>query len=538
MTDRLCIALAQCNLVVGDLAGNLKKHIQLAKEALALTADVIVFPELSLTGYPPEDLLYRHDFIEAIQDTLETLQQNIPDIYCVVGHPLPTHEGLQNACSVFLNGKMLARYAKQCLPNQGVFDEKRYFVPGKNVCVLPVRGIPTGLVICEDLWHYGPVEQAAAAGARLILSPNASPFETDKHETRQEILANRARNSRIPIVYVNFSGGQDESVFDGGSLVMDSAGTVCQCAGFFQENLLTVDLSCSADRIAVRKKKFAVPDTLERIYSALVTGTRDYLHKNHLPGVIVGVSGGIDSALTLAVAHDALGKDQVHAALLPSRHTSTLSMEEALLLVDNLDISHEILSIEPVFQAFLDALGSRLENADPVVIQNIQARCRGTLLMALSNQSGKIVLTTGNRSELAVGYATLYGDMAGGFSVLKDIPKTLVYELAHYRNTLSPIIPERTLMREPTAELAPNQKDTDTLPPYNILDRILERYINDEESIEQMVDAGFDQNTVKKVIQLIRHSEYKRRQAPPGVRIRQKAFGRDRRYPLTSGWKK
>jgi len=539
MTEKLRIVLAQCNLLVGDIEGNMQKHVQLAKEALEkYQADVIVFPELSLTGYPPEDLLYRKDFIRATMNALDTLRSRVRDIYCVVGHPQPVENSqLHNACSVFLNGKTLAVYAKHCLPNQGVFDERRYFAPGKNICVLPIRGIPTGLVICEDLWHPGPVEEAASAGARLILSPNASPFEIDKYELRQSILSARARVSNIPIFYTNFSGGQDECVFDGGSMAVDSSGTVCQCAGFFRENLLPVDLEITKDSIKIIQKDFAVPDRLERIYTALVTGTRDYIVKNDLPGVLVGASGGIDSALTLAIACDALGASRVHAVMMPSRHTSTLSMEEAEALITNLGISHETISIEPVFQSFLETPGISSDEAG-ITAQNLQARCRGTLLMALSNQTGKIVLTTGNRSELAMGYATLYGDMAGGYSVLKDIPKTLVWELARYRNSLSAVIPERTLTREPTAELAPNQRDADALPPYDILDPILERYLNQEESIENIIAAGFDRETVEKVVAKIRQSEYKRRQAPPGVRIDQKAFGRDRRYPLTSGWKK
>lgn len=540
MSDKLRIVLAQSEFPVGDIEKNLEKHIRLATHAREkLHADVIVFPELSLTGYPPEDLLYRRDFLEAAERALQTCRHAIHDIFCIIGHPQPTPRGLHNACSIFLNGEILGCYAKQRLPNEGVFDERRYFIPGTQPCVVPIRGIPTGIVICEDLWHQGPAIQAAEHGARLLLSPNASPFEVEKHERRQKVLSARARTTSLPILYTNLTGSQDECVYDGGSLAIDGSGNVCQCAGFFQENLLTVDLEVSKTSITMETKPFTPPAIPERIYAALVIGTRDYIRRNKLPGAMVGVSGGIDSALTLAVAVDALGPENVHAVILPSRYTSELSMEEALAVTKNLGVSHEIISIEPLVETTLSTLSQQIKDTRPnVVVQNIQARCRALILMSLSNQNGKIVLTTGNRSELAVGYTTLYGDMAGGFAVLKDIPKTLVYQLARYRNQQSAVIPERTLTRPPTAELAPGQKDSDSLPVYEVLDPILDRYINLEESAEAIIAAGFDAETVNHVIRMVHQSEYKRRQAAPGVRINHRAFGRDRRYPLTSGWMK
>jgi len=540
MSQTLRIVLAQSDFPVGDIQKNTEKHIHLARIAHEeLKADVIVFPELSLTGYPPEDLLYRKDFLAETARALDTCRRSIHDIFCIIGHPQITPKGLYNSCSIFLNGETLGYYAKQRLPNEGVFDEHRYFIPGKEPCIVPMKGIPVGIVICEDLWHPGPAIQAAEHGAKLLLSPNASPFEINKHERRQKVLSARARTTALPILYTNLVGGQDEFVYDGGSLAIDGSGKVCHCAGFFKESLTAVDLTFSKDGTTMSHGTFEVPSQPERIHSALVMGTRDYVHRNNLTGALVGVSGGIDSALTLAVAVDALGKDNVTAVIMPSRYTSELSMEEAVAVSKNLGVRYDIISVEPLFESTLQTLEPHLRNSAPeIVAQNIQARCRAIVLMALSNQSGKIVLTTGNRSEMAVGYTTLYGDMAGGFAVLKDIPKTLVYQLGRHRNGISSVIPERTLTRAPTAELSPGQKDSDSLPAYDILDPILERYLNHEESADQIIASGYSPETVQRVISLIHQSEYKRRQAPPGVRINHRAFGRDRRYPLTSGWKK
>lgn len=540
MSNKLCVTMAQLNLYVGDIAGNLTKLIDAATTARdKLHADVIVFPELSITGYPPEDLLFRKSFIEDAMHAMESFQQSVRDIYCVIGHPYLTSQGLYNACSVIYNQTLLGHYAKQHLPNYGVFDEYRYFIPGRTPCVIPIKGIPVGIVICEDLWHNGPIQQAAAHGARLILSPNASPFEINKDTERQRILSIRAKADHIPIVYVNCVGGQDELVFDGGSMIINTDGTVCQHAGFFAEKLFPADIEVTNLTTKIHCQSYAEPSEEEIIYQSLVLGVRDYIHKNHFPGALIGLSGGIDSALTLAIAVDALGSDRVKAILMPSRYTAAMSTEDALTLASNLQVAHETISIEPVFNSFLSTLTPSFngKKAD-VTEENLQSRCRGVILMALSNKTGSLVLTTGNRSELAVGYATIYGDMAGGFAVLKDIPKTLVYRLAHYRNQISPVIPSRIIERAPSAELAPNQKDQDSLPPYNVLDQILELYINQEKSTDEIIQQGFDAATVKKIVSLINRNEYKRRQAPVGVRINHKAFSRDRRYPITTGYKK
>lgn len=532
MTKKLRIAIAQINLTVGDIETNLKKHIDAAVRARdEYQADMIVFPELGLTGYPPEDLLFRSDFLSAAQAALETFIATVKDIHCVISYPHATSHGLLNTCSIVYNGAILGRYAKQHLPNYGVFDEERYFTPGNSPCVIPINGIPIGIVVCEDLWFPGPVQQAAAQGARIIISPNASPFEVDKHEQRMAILTKRAKQDRVAIVYANGIGGQDDLVFDGGSMVIDEHGEIAAFAGFFNETILPVEIEVNTVQTHINKETITLPTDLEKIYSALVLAVRDYVNKNNFSGVYIGVSGGIDSALTLAIAVDALGKDRVEGIIMPSRHTSQISMEEAAAIATNSGIASQIISIEPAYEAFTQSLASTLTG---LADENLQARCRGVILMALSNQFGKLVLTTGNRSELAVGYCTLYGDMAGGFCVLKDIPKTLVFELARYRNTISTIIPERTITRAPTAELAPNQKDQDSLPPYDILDQIIYLYLNDEKSADEIVAAGFDREIVMKIIQLIRKTEYKRHQSAPGPRINNKSFGIDRRYPITN----
>lgn len=539
MSKKLRIVLAQLDLIVGDIAGNLQKLIQAATEARdQLAADIIVFPELSITGYPPEDLLFRKGFLQAAHKALYAFVAEVQNIYCVVGHPHTTSQGLFNSCSIIYNGTILGRYAKQHLPNYGVFDECRYFIPGNAACVIPIHGIPVGVVICEDLWALNPVSQAATQGARIILSPNASPFEINKHERRLHMLTKRARTNNLPIVYVNTVGGQDDIMFDGDSMVVDATGKLCQQAPFLQEALLPVDIEFSSTAAIIPINIQPTLSEEKKIYDCLVRGLRDYLAKNHFPGVLIGVSGGIDSALTLAIAVDAIGKDKVHAVMLPSRYTANISLEDALTLVKNLDVSHETISIEPIFNSFLQALAESFgDKKVDFTEENLQARCRGTVLMALSNKTGKIVLVTSNRSEMAVGYTTLYGDMAGGFAVLKDVSKTWVYRLAHYRNSLSPVIPQRVIERPPTAELALNQKDEDSLPPYAILDNILDAYINQELSAEDIIKQGFDPEIVIKVLNLIKKAEYKRRQAPIGTRINHNAFSRDRRYPITSGFK-
>ncbi len=539
MTKKLRVVIAQLNLLIGDLEANLQKHIQATKVAQDLfKADLIIFPELSLTGYPPEDLLLRNSFIAATEETLQQFKKTVSDIYCLVGHPRHSKQGLLNACSLIHEGKILGHYSKQHLPNSDVFDEDRYFVPGHTSCVLPVRGIPVGLVICEDLWQAGPVQEAAQQGARLILSPNASPFESDKYERRLAILRKQAKLSHLPIVYANQVGAQDGLIFDGGSLVIDEQGCLRQIAGFYGEVLHPIDFEVGKSEIKINTIPFSNPSTEEKLYKSLVLGVRDYVEKNKFPGVLIGVSGGIDSALTLAIAVDALGPSRVTAVFMPSRYTAERSHQEALQVTENLGLAMETLDIEASYNSFLQTLApSFAGKKTDVTEENLQARCRGVLLMALSNKSGKLVLTTGNRSELAVGYTTLYGDMAGGFAVLMDVPKTMVYTLARYRNQLSAAIPEATLTRAPTAELAPNQKDEDSLPPYSLLDQILDLYLNQEKSLEEIIALGFNKEIVTKVARSIAQNEYKRRQAPVGVRLNLKAFGKDRRYPITSGFK-
>jgi NAD+ synthase (glutamine-hydrolysing) len=537
MAKKLRVVMAQLNLTVGDIQGNLNLCIQAANKARdSFKADVIVFPELCLTGYPPEDLLLRKSFLDETTQALHEYKSSVDNIYSVISHPYQTSHGLLNSCSLIFNGTILGRYAKQHLPNYGVFDECRYFIPGNSPCVIPIHGIPVGIVICEDLWFPGPIQQAANQGARLILSPNASPFEVDKHEQRHLTLAKRAKATQLPIFYVNNVGGQDELIFDGGSMLVNHEGKMVQHAGFFNEALLAIDIEVTSTETKVESVPITLPSEEERIYEALVLGVRDYIEKNHFPGVIIGISGGIDSALTLAIAVDALGNDRVKGILLPSRYTADISNEDALALIKNLGVKHEIIPIEKTFSAFLDSLAPAFSGKKPdITEENLQSRCRGVIMMALSNKTGDLVLTTGNRSEMAVGYATLYGDMAGGLAVLKDIPKTLVYRLSLYRNQLSPVIPQRIIERPPTAELAPNQKDEDSLPPYSTLDKILELYLNQELAIDDIVAQGFEREVVAKVIKLIQRSEYKRRQSPIGIRINHKAFGRDWRYPVTSG---
>lgn len=540
MKNKLRFILAQFNSTVGDIQNNLKKHIETAISARdKQSADVIIFPELSLTGYPPEDLLLRQHFLDEAHYALHQFIDKVNDIYCLIGHPHLTNQGLFNACSLIYNGKIIACHTKQNLPNYGVFDEHRYFKSGQmSTTVVPINDIPVGLVICEDLWHEEAVKDAKQRGAKLIISPNASPFESDKYERRTALLSHHAKENNIPIIYVNTVGGQDELVFDGGSMLVSQDGSICQTAPFFKEVQLPVDISFDQTSLKVSSTLSIIPKKEERIYQALVLATHDYIEKNKFPGVLIGLSGGIDSALVLTIAVDALGKDRVKAVMMPSRYTSRISMEDAEKIATALHVELLSISIEPVYQQFLESLLTfTIANKPSITEENIQARCRAVILMAHSNQSGRLVLTTGNRSELAVGYCTLYGDMAGGFAVLKDIPKTLVYALARYRNKINPVIPERTITRAPTAELAPNQKDEDSLPPYTILDDILLRYLNLGQSIDQIVQAGFERQLVTRVVHLVLKNEYKRRQSAVGPHINHYSFGKEWRYPMTNGFK-
>ena len=535
------VVMAQLDFLVGDINGNVGKIAAAAAEARdRLRADLIVLPELTITGYPPEDLLLRPGFIRQVKPALQRLCGEIQGIAVVIGCPLPTPDGLRNAAVVLDDGAMRATYYKQWLPNYSVFDEKRYFVPGEDPAVVAVAGVRVGVTICEDVWLPGPAAQAAEAGAQLLINLNASPYHAGKSDQRLSVLRERVRESQIPIVYVNLLGGQDELVFDGGSMVVGVDGTLVRRAPFFAAGLYPVDFQVSAAGMAPVPGEVAEEPGLEEgIYQALVLGVRDYVEKNGFPGVVLGLSGGIDSALTLAIAVDALGPERVEAVLMPSRHTAEMSNTDAELEARALGVGYRILPIEPAFQAFLQVLQPVFAGLPPdIAEENIQARCRGVLLMAISNKTGKLVLTTGNKSETAVGYSTLYGDMAGGFAPIKDVLKTMVYRLAAYRNSLSPVIPRRVFDRPPSAELRPDQTDQDSLPPYELLDAILHGYVEEDRSVEELIAAGFDRATVERVARLVIVNEYKRRQAAPGVRITPRAFGRDRRYPITSGFRR
>jgi NAD+ synthase (glutamine-hydrolysing) len=543
------IQIAQLNLVVGDVAGNADRVIEAASLARSNGVDLLVFPELTLTSYPPEDLLLRPELLDRVDQALERIGRTCMGISLVLGYPRRAVGGLFNVAGLLRDGQLLGEYAKQRLPNYSVFDEKRYFQAGAAPLVIDHLGQRIALSVCEDIWHEGPTEQAVAAGAQVLINLNASPFHAGKRSEREALVARRAREYGLPILYANLVGGQDELVFDGCSFVADRAGRVVQRAAAFEEDRLTVVLEEGGElRVDGPGASVSTPSVSAAagegpwaeeasIYGALVLGVRDYVRKNGFQGAILGLSGGVDSALTLAIATDALGAEAVEGVLMPSRYTSDMSQEDALEQAAALGVATRTVSIEPAFRSFLSMLEPAFAGR-PVdaTEENIQARCRGLILMALSNKTGRILLTTGNKSEMAVGYATLYGDMAGGFAPIKDVPKLLVYRLARYRNALESVIPERVLTRPPSAELRPDQTDQDTLPPYEVLDPILRLYIEEDQGVEAIVDQGYDPETVRRVTRLVDRNEYKRRQAPPGVRISTRAFGRDRRYPITSGF--
>lgn len=538
--SRVSIAVAQLNLTVGDLSGNSQKIKNAAQAAFSNGARILLTPELSLTSYPPEDLLLRPSFLRQTERALANLTKELAglDIYVVVGHPSPKEGELFNCASVLHNGEIVAVYHKHDLPNREVFDEERYFTPDNRPTVFEVDGIKFGLNICEDTWTAYAPEAAAAAGSQVLLVPNASPYHLGKHTIRQSVVSKRVNETSMAIVYANLVGGQDELVFDGASFAMDGKGRVALSMPQFQEKLAYL----------VAKSRPGEPVTLEcdeplsedlpieaQVYEALKIGVHDYVTKNGFPSAIIGLSGGVDSALTLAVAVDALGADKVRAVMMPSPYTADISLADSRDMIERLGIRYDEISILETMQAFDKALNPLYEGrpADTTE-ENLQARIRGTMLMALSNKTGGIVLTTGNKSEMATGYCTLYGDMAGGFAVIKDIFKTLVYKLCHYRNSISPVIPERIITRPPSAELRPDQVDRDSLPDYGILDEILSRYMEHDESVESIVEAGFHKEDVIKAVKLLRVNEYKRRQAPVGIRVTHRAFGRDWRYPITS----
>jgi NAD+ synthase (glutamine-hydrolysing) len=539
MADRLRIALGQLNLLVGDVSGNAAKMIAAARRARdELKAHAIVFPELALTAYPPEDLLLRPEFSVRVELGLGEMLKQISGIDVIVGYPKRQYGKLFNAASLLRDGKVAATYYKHALPNYGVFDEKRYFAPGTDSCVINLHGVSVGITICEDIWGMGPVEQAEGAGAQLMFNLNASPYHLKKGQERFEVVAHRARNNGVPIIYLNLVGGQDELVFDGDSFVVDASGKMTQRAPAFVEGLYLVEIDTDSQAPI---PGLIMPELSEEesVYSALVLGVRDYVDKNGFAGVVIGLSGGIDSALTLCIAVDAIGASRVEAVMMPSPFTAPMSIEDARVQALMLGVKYSFIPIDRLFDAFREVLKEEFHGRKPdTTEENIQARIRGTLLMAISNKIGKMVLTTGNKSEMAVGYATLYGDMAGGFAAIKDVPKMLVYRLAEYRNKIKPVIPQRVFERPPSAELAPNQKDSDSLPPYPVLDPIIERYVEQDQSIDDIIAAGFDAESVRRVVAMIDRNEYKRRQAAPGVRITPRAFGRDRRYPITSGYGK
>ncbi|OZB61394.1 MAG: NAD+ synthase [Thiomonas sp. 13-66-29] len=550
------IAIAQFNGTVGDLAGNSRAMAAMAAQAYAQGARVLLTPELSLTGYPPEDLLLRPAFLRATEEALHQLAQSLaqyPDLAVVVGHPhvpgeradvrtASTQQPLRwNAASVLRGGRVEATYGKLELPNYQVFDERRYFARAGEPCVFEAGGLRIGINICEDAWFAEAPRRARAAGAQVLLVLNASPFHLGKSQAREDIMRRRCLETGMALVFAHGVGGQDELVFDGGSFVMDAQGQVLARAPQFEECLLVAGFDAhGAPQAGLRAEIQPLP---AQAWDALVTGTRDYVNKNGFPGVLIGLSGGVDSALVLAVAVDALGPERVRTVMMPSPYTADISWLDAREMAQGLGVRHDELSIRPMFDAFRTSLDPLLTAREgDTTEENLQSRIRGTLLMALSNNTGWMVLTTGNKSEMATGYATLYGDMAGGFAVIKDVRKTLVWELARWRNAQAllrgkpAVIPARIITRAPSAELRPDQTDQDSLPPYPVLDAILERYMENDQSPEELLAAGLDPAAVAQVLRLIKLNEYKRRQAPPGVRITHRAFGRDWRYPITSRW--
>jgi len=531
----LNIAIAQLNAVLGDLVGNVRQIAALAAEARAQGADVLLTPELALCGYPPEDLLLRPDFYAACECALDSLASLASGIDVVIGHPLAEDGRYFNAATVLRDGARRATYRKQILPNYEVFDEARYFAAGSRPCVVDIAGVPCGLAICADVWQAGVAEATRQAGAELLLVLNASPLHLHKHLERVEVLRQRIVATGVPLIYANLVGGQDELVFDGASLALDSTGAVRMRLPSFQAALGLVNFEAGK---LVSPTLAPLLSEEEEAYQALVLGVRDYIGKNGFPGVIIGLSGGIDSALTLCIAVDALGADKVRAVMMASPYTAQMSLDDSRALVQALGVRYDEIPIAPAMQIFETLLAKEFAGlpADTTE-ENLQARIRGMILMALSNKSGALVLTTGNKSEMAVGYATLYGDMAGGFAVIKDVYKTMVYRLSRYRNTLSAVIPENIITRPPSAELKPGQTDQDSLPPYEVLDAIVKAYMEENRGVREIIAAGQPEEAVKRVVHLLRGAEYKRRQAPAGIRITPRGFGKDWRYPITNRYR-
>ena len=530
------LAIAQINFVVGDLSGNIRKILDYVDRARNAGAALIVFPELALSGYPPEDLLLRGGFRHACADALSELAGKTSNVTLLVGHPHLIGDKLYNAASVLRDGKILATYLKQLLPNDSVFDEQRYFTAGSDTCVFELEGIKFGVNICQDIWDAVPAKCTKAAGADVLLVLNSSPYHMRKLDLRHQIVRQRIAETSLPLVYVNLVGGQDELVFDGASFAINEKGELTHQLDEFVESLGLIEFQ-NKTPVAGEARSSEILEA--SVYKALCLGVKDYVDKNRIPGVLLGLSGGVDSALTLAIAVDALGANRVQAVMMPSQFTADISLTDAREIAKTLQVRYSELPIGTIFGEFKGTLAAECAARPPsdgpdLTEENVQARIRGTLLMALSNRSGSIVLTTGNKSETAVGYCTLYGDMAGGFAVLKDVSKTMVYRLCRYRNTWEKVIPERVISRAPSAELRPDQTDQDSLPPYDILDAIMEAYVEHDVAPEEILKMNFGEADVRRVVELIRQNEYKRRQSPPGVRITQRGFGKDWRYPLTA----
>lgn len=532
------LALAQQDFLVGDIYGNLHKAQSLLTQARDAGADLLLFPELALTGYPPEDLLLRPGFMRAAREALYTLVSSVREIDVLIGHPWLEDGRRYNAMSWIRQGEIIGRYHKRRLPNYAVFDEQRYFTPGTGSLVIELRGHRLAVIICEDVWAPEPAQDARRQGAELLLVPNASPYSDSHLMARETMLAARHADTGLPLVYCNLVGGQDELVFDGRSMLMSRDGRLSPAGPLCEEALLLADFDPHSGRLQACNWPAPPADPLQEIYQVLLRGLADYVRKNGFSDVVFGLSGGIDSALTLALAVDALGAEHVHTVMMPSRHTSGLSIELAQEQAVLLGADHRCISIEPAFEAFMTVLAPSFSGASAdVTEENLQARARGDIIMALSNKFAWLPLATSNKSELAVGYCTIYGDMCGGYGPLLDCFKTRVYELAHYRNRQGLVIPPEVISRAPSAELRPDQQDQDSLPPYAVLDEVLHRYVELDWSIAQITADGFDETMVRRVARLVLRNEYKRRQAPPGIRITYRAFGRDRRYPITSGWR-
>lgn len=537
-TGQMTFAIIQTNFWVGDIAGNVKKMHALTLDAKARGADIVIFPELALVGYPPEDLLLRPTLGERVREAMAKLAE-IEGIVVILGYPHIDHHGTFNSAAILQDGSQKGFYHKQCLPNYGIFDEQRYFQKGLNQVLFDYKGVTIGLLICEDIWHDEPIQALKQAGADLVIVINASPFEIGKQTARKSLLTRHSSTHHLPIIYVNTVGAQDDIVFDGGSLITQSDGRVAHEGVRFLNQLLMARFDIQNKTFDTQAKAPLVLSEESEMYQALVVGLRDYVNRSGFKGVIVGLSGGIDSALTLCIAVDALGSDRVYAVMMPYEYTAQISLEDAEAQAARLNVSYTVCPIHDAVAGLRSALAPLLANSEPdVTEENLQARARGTILMALSNKFGHMVISTGNKSENAVGYSTLYGDMVGGFDVLKDVYKTDVYRLANYRNRLedNPVIPERVITRPPSAELRPNQKDQDSLGDYETLDSILKMYIDDDLGYKAIVAVGFEPKTVEKILSMVDRAEYKRRQGAIGTKITKKSFGRERRYPLVNGW--